>query len=610
MSMNTKKHVVISFAGLLIPILLFSIWCGGIFAFTVYIAGFITCSAAALLLRQSSGVDCSGKIQVPAVAVCWACAILLLALSALPLPGKLDKLTGSRRYSQNNIVRTHVTAAAQTGCIKKYPLNFSITRNRAGTLRILLLAIAMLGTATLSASMPVSMKKRYLTVLIVFFTVVAAVGFVHQWILPKEKTIWWIFKAEHGQPVASFINRTHYAGFIAMGCSMALVFFLHALANGKWLKALFFGLAVLVTGFAVSASLARGALLAGFVSVVIITVTSLFRGRILVSLPVFLTACLLVTSIATGIMIMPKNKFKNTVLPRIESLRHPIQTDSAQSRLGAWRAAVRIWRDYPVIGVGLNGFRMLFPQYRLESDRKSFSHTENEYVELLVDSGLTGMALMLLLFAAFVYRWRINAKNNILPDDISLAVLGATIVAMIHNAVDFPMHEPLYAVVFASIMGLVLNFHENENAQPAHCVDMFNIPAKMPRYFLITCAFFCLFSLVVSGTTPSKLDYAEFIERAGEKDMVSALSSSPTAWYVWTRFGSYVFQKDTFDSMRIGEQCFSRAADYDPNNYLLWESVGRTRLLMGDEESANAAYSRMKELRVWKEPKKTRKDKY
>ena len=606
---TTSRNHVISIIAIFIPVLLLSIWSGGVFAFSIYIAaGFLCLASAVSIIKIHTTTEHNNKTNITIPTLCWITIILFLAISAMPLPGKMDALTGSKRYEQNNTVRTFLSEAKKAGTVENNTAHFSISRNRSGTLRILLLAVSMLGTSILSASLPVPFKKKYIGLLAVFFTLLSAAGFIHQWILPEEKTIWWLFNVEHGRPVGGFINRTHYAGFIAMGCPINLVLFLNSLTRKKWGPAALCGIAFLITGFAVSASLSRGALLACAVSLIIITFLILFKGRLIVSIPLCLSACLLVCCIAIGIAKIPNDELKNTIITRIETLRDPLKTDSAKSRLAVWRAATKIWRDYPILGVGANGFRMLFPQYRTKTDRKPFSHTENEYVELLTDTGLLGTLMTCALVIAIFARWRSNIRE-LLPSEISLAVGGATIVVAIHNAMDFPMHEPLYAIVYSSIIGLVLSQPAPAMTQNRHLSGL-SIQSGIIATVLSACGFLILLSLAIFRTTQYKLDSPAFIEQANEKELVSALSASPTSWYTWALFGTHIYKKGTDNAILLGEKCLARAAEYDPNNYLLWETVGNTRLRMGDEEGAKNAFARMTKLREWKKGKQINKDKY
>jgi hypothetical protein len=45
-----------------------------------------------------------------------------------------------------------------------------------------------------------------------------------------------------------------------------------------------------------------------------------------------------------------------------------------------------------------------------------------------------------------------------------------------------------------------------------------------------------------------------------------------------------------------------RATEYDSNNYLFWEALGRARITLADEPGARTAFSRMHALRAWKKP--------
>ena len=74
-------------------------------------------------------------------------------------------------------------------------------------------------------------------------------------------------------------------------------------------------------------------------------------------------------------------------------------------RVNTWKDSVKIVRHYPVTGVGANAFRMIFPQYRNASTRKSFTHVENEYLQLPAELGIIGTLAALLFAGVAVIKW-------------------------------------------------------------------------------------------------------------------------------------------------------------------------------------------------------------
>jgi len=530
----------------------------------------------------------------------------------MPLPSRLDAVGGLRRYSQNDSVRETLSQAAQLNTIEKSTFHFSITRNRSGTLRILLLAIIMLNSATLSALLPPKMRGVLLWFLMGLVAVISVAGFFHQWILPKEKTIWWIFNVSHGNPVGCFVNRTHHAGFIAMIMPVALAMFIECVTKKRILYALFCGILFLVMAFGVLTSLARGAVLAACAGAVMVLVLTAFRRRAVA----IISLCILLAIAVGGTFAVISSPAGNShtdnmqrdVTARLGTLADPMNTFSGQARISVWKDSVRIWKDYAILGTGANGFRMLFPQYRTRTDRKSFVSAESEYLELLTDTGIIGVVLVCMIVWAALKQWRFNLRDGKISPHIGVAVAGAATVVFAHNIVDTPMHTPLYAMVFAALAGLGLSVSRAEN-KPLFPSTL-NVPRYLTAGILVLTGLAIGLSLMVYGTRAYTRDISDFTATSDPDELATTLVWAPTSWMSWCYFGASLFHTKDCGAYILGEKCISRATEYDQRNYRLWETLGHTRASMGDKEGARNAFAKMHALRPWKRPPDLNVDRY
>jgi O-antigen ligase len=597
----------IALAALACTVVFLSVWGGGIFPSSVCIVSALLCFAAAVVVGMRSGKRGSGRdVRVTAVSLAWAGTILLVALSAVPLFGRLDALTGIRRCDENTLVRLAIRDADDLGILESPRLRFSLSRNRAGTLRILLLVITMLGGAVLSASLSPRSREYYLSFLVLLGIAMAVLGFWHQWIRPADKTMWWVFDVPHGHPVGCFVNRSHYASFLAMLAAVSLALFVKHLCSLRTIIiAVFYGVAFLVMSFSIVVSQSRGGLISHAAATVGMLVYLLAKRQPRVAVPLCVAVVLLAACVAVGIAKVPTADLRAETVARISTLRHPTQTASAQSRFGVWRDSIALWKDYALLGVGANGFRMTFTQYRTSTARHQFIQAENEYVELLTEGGLLGVVMVIVVVVLAAGRWRRNAKGDGLQSHVSMAIGGATVVVAVHNGIDFPMHVPLYALVYASIIGLALTAVPGLTEK--RCVHI-------PRVLVL--ALFCATGLCIAttaaigGTAAYRTDRSDYVMSADTDELARALIWSPTSWQTWYHFGTSTWKTGKREHLEFGARCVERAVTYDPNNYLLWEAVGWARFSVGDDHGARKAYERMNSLRSWKKAPPMLDDQY
>lgn len=579
---------LIPFLSLLPVILLLTIWGAGVFTPSLFIATVSLSGglAAAVALRRTP------SIAIPASTIIMFAAIIFILITIIPLPGKLDAVTGANRYEQNNRVREALSSLSQLEAQQPPSPSFSLSRNRAGTIRILMLAICVLCAASLTALMPPDSRRLYLRFLVALISTVALAGFLHQWIWPGGKTLWWLFQVPHGHPVGSFVNRTHFAGFIAMLAPACLVFSASALTRKRFAPAAGFLLLFLLISAVAATSLSRGAVIAlasgTLATLLLILLRTGWRT------PAILTACLTVACLfgIASLPLLPSTRIHAATVERLSTLRAPLATGSATDRLGVWRDSLSIISDYPLAGTGGNAFRSVFPKYRTSTDRESFKFAENEYIQLAVDFGLIGVLIAIALAAALTREIRSDTS----PDpELRAAVTGAIIVAAVHNLVDFPLHLPLYSIVLASLVGLLIPGTQNARLT-------LNRHALSSALFIISgtlCACWLAF-----GSSALDRDSPDRIATAGREELRTMLVWSPTSWQTWFQTGQTADPPGTGDQqafVRLAGQCIETAALYDPNNYRLWEAIGNARTAAGDEKGAAEAFQRMKQLRPWKQ---------
>jgi len=120
-------------------------------------------------------------------------------------------------------------------------------------------------------------------------------------------------------------------------------------------------------------------------------------------------------------------------------------------RLEIWRTAIDVWTGHPFTGVGLANFR----DHAMQRDIKlevplgyeSF-HAHNTYIEVLVDTGLLGLACYLFFligcFVCLTRRWRVlRHDRGSCAATLTLGGFGALTACMVFAFVDMLLLENL-----------------------------------------------------------------------------------------------------------------------------------------------------------------------
>jgi O-antigen ligase len=464
-----------------------------------------------------------------------------------------------------------------------------LTRNKAGSVRVLFTLIATFGVAMLAALLPLNLKLRYLRFLALVGFAVAAGGVASRIWIPQGDNLWWIYPVPHGLPgpLAGFTNPNHFGAFLALLCPAVLCLIVEDFGGHRWFSCLVDAAVFAAMSVAIALSLSRGAFTAYVTGILTVAAGLLYRKRLLavLSLGIFASAVILALLAGLG----------PTVKERLHSLRNVTQTLSYRTRLDTWQDSLRIFRAYPVIGAGANAFRMVYPQHRLTSRSAVMTHPENEYIQLLTDNGLVGVALVLLLCASIARASLHSALGTKSDPLIGIAVLAAAAAAGVNAMLDFPLHIPVYAITLASLVGLILPF-------PCHGTRRLRLKdgRRLPLPSVATVNLVCVLVSVPLWGQYQRLDAPGRMRNAETPAFARALRWAPTSPSAWRYLGWKA--KRSIGGVKgaaFRETCLTTAAHYDPNNYRVWLKLGEARLALGDRAGARQAFARVNELRDW-----------
>ena len=142
--------------------------------------------------------------------------------------------------------------------------------------------------------------------------------------------------------------------------------------------------------------------------------------------------------------------------------------DPQNPRLILWPAAIQQFHLSPVWGTG--GFSYLYygRLFRNPSVQNDPIHAHNDYLQLLADYGIVGMALFVIFLvlhlraAGFAFL-KLSSFSSHTPDSQSdrlafnIAAIAAVGAYMVHSVVDFNMQLPLNALMMAAVFAILAN---------------------------------------------------------------------------------------------------------------------------------------------------------
>lgn len=387
------------------------------------------------------------RLPLPPRAVCGG-LIGLLAVAALQIvplgaavPAAISPWSASLRGSlgeAGEIPNTLSIAPDATA---------SALRTGAAAVGVLLVAqtvVARRGAGRLAVAMLASAAFQGL-----YGVLVLASGHDRIWDVPKTAYL--------DSATGTFVNRNHFAGFLAATLPMGFGLVVGALRGARRPGSR--GL-LAVLGNEGSRSLLLGLLALLGLSGVLLSYSRAGTAVALVAVAMTLAvasggAMLRRAAIVLAIVAVAAIPLADLGLERLVDRYADAASDVAASgaRLEVWRDTLTLIRHVPLLGCGFGAFTWAFPAASSPEVRLHYTHAHNDVLQLAAEGGLVGSALVLLIVVPVALRAGAIVAAGRDPVAVGAACgLGAL---ALHALVDFNFHIPANLAIAAVLAGVV-----------------------------------------------------------------------------------------------------------------------------------------------------------
>ena len=318
--------------------------------------------------------------------------------------------------------------------------------------------------------------ERILLVVAVATGLMAALGVV-QYLTSNGNYLWFYepaFNDTRSIVTGTFGCRNHYASFLAIGAG-SLIWWtfkpeqtkrdsrttsqLSSRGSGRRQHSsntpitsgipvehrLAIGLVALgITTFAVLLSLSRGGTMS-LAAVGLVTTGMLLKtGRITPKVAGGLLGVFLLIGSALTIHGMDRvNARLDTIWTELGTIFSDTDDANLAGRREVWQAAVETITDFPGLGTGIGSHAAVSKAYMPPTDKLIFTHAENSYLNLGVETGLVGLGLAIVsLLVVFVCCVVVFVKGTAQEQIIAIALTGGLTAGTVHAAGDFIWYVP------------------------------------------------------------------------------------------------------------------------------------------------------------------------
>ena len=321
-----------------------------------------------------------------------------------------------------------------------------------------------------------SLLLKLLGVFAVVAIVQAAIGLL-QLVFGTPTFMGYSMSAAGRGATGTFINKNHFATLLAMALPL-LVFrstgqftFFRQHEAPTPLSNVWWGAATAVVAAALVASLSRAGSAAGFSVAVLAILLCVFRKQA-------------TTKQRLGLLIGGGVAFAlvsgTTLKLMMDSLHGTAFSESAEGRLQLLRFSVVGLKAFFPLGAGLGSYSIAAQRFQPETVAGYVEHVHNDYVELIFETGILGIAALICFAAAAVATglrlWRTMSSDRQPLSPAIACWLGAAAFG-IHAWFDFPAHIPGLVIVVSLLFGASMNeslfkSHERTRRLPPRLHDV------------------------------------------------------------------------------------------------------------------------------------------
>jgi len=446
--------------------------------------------ALAWTLRQCLRAELTWRRSVAA----WllAAGVLLLIVQLVPLPPAILEYVAPHTSEILPLWNANADSPAQLGVWSRVSLTPAATQSAL----VIFIAYGLVFLVTVQRIQVLEDVERLVRWCALSALLMAAFGIVQ--LLTSNGKFFWVYEHVYRDTryvaTGAFTNRNHFAHFLCLGIGPLIWWVQQGLAGRRQRQTCEFrrsakpsqaselrtGFRVVALGivlFAVLLSLSRGGALTTLLAVAICLAVCYRAASIGPKFVVTLGAAALL--IGASLTIFGHDR----VARRLGTLTAGSldAVDSPHGRRTIWSTVAKAIPDYAALGSGVGSHREVYPMYLEWTDsHKYYSHAECGYLQVTLESGMVGLALLLSGIGVCGF-WciaglRAATSNRML---VCMGAVSASLAASAaHSFVDFVWYVPgcmAMVVVLAACASRLWQLAADKSARQAR-------PIRLPRH--------------------------------------------------------------------------------------------------------------------------------
>ncbi|HEX7139206.1 MAG TPA: O-antigen ligase family protein [Vicinamibacterales bacterium] len=413
------------------------------------------CGMAALIATATANVDgTSGALNGALVAVAAA-----ICLQLVPIPARV--LSELSPGTPALVARLNPAFA-----VGLQPIHAASVWPRDTYVALILYASFALLCVGLASLFSVTGTRRFVECLTALGALLAIIGFVQRSL--SSRYLYGFWELEAGRtPFGPFVNRNHFAGWMAMALPMTLGLLVAGIDQGMrgvkrgwrhrvlWFaspeanRLILAAAAAVLMALSLMLTMSRSGMTAFGLSMLVtgwfVSQSVHSRSRRIVA-----TICLVLLAATVIVWSGP-----DVIANRFAAA----DWGEFNNRKGAWLDAWSVARAFPLVGTGLNTYWAAALFYQQHDMSYFFAQAHNDYLQLAAEGGLLVAVPAIVCLVVFVRDVRRSLHGT--RGETSWWLRAGAVVSLIaigfQEGVDFSLQMPGNAALFAAVCGVALH---------------------------------------------------------------------------------------------------------------------------------------------------------
>ncbi len=393
----------------------------------------------------------------------WALGILSFVAALIIVLWSIDSWKQGEFSFSSNLLQLPVLGLILIGLIQLLPLrSFEISAELLSVSPVRSLSLAPYETRLAiiqfvvylvffaAAYLVLNNEKRLrkmVYIITVFGAVMAFFGILLR-LAGSDELIYGLRQSFQANPFGSFINKHHFAAFMEMTIALPLALLFGKATHSD--KRVLLIIASVIMGMAILFTSSRG----GFLSLLgvvgfIVAANILKKKRDSDESPsseknqsfrrnfTLIGGGLALIIVIFGIVSYLTN---DSTLDRVITMQTG-HDDISNGRIHFWNIAWQIFKDYPILGSGLDSYGTAFSFYDTWNGTYRLERAHNDYLQILSDAGILGfLCIVSFIYLLFKQSLRVIVRaESRFRRNISIGALAGCFGILIHSFFDFPL---------------------------------------------------------------------------------------------------------------------------------------------------------------------------